>query len=134
MDMQLAGHGSFLSFQIAFIPGCQNFCLFWEEKSKLGRNCQTLHTTMPSIHLNSSTCAVLPFGRCVYWSANPFKQQNTLYISSGNKVYNRRFLRLANITCSCLVYLHLASLMAAQARLTSPGTFKQASCFSLVPR
>lgn len=48
-------------------------------------------------------------------------------------MYNHRFLRLPSTVCACLVYLHLSSSMATQARPTFPGTFKQASCFSLFP-
>lgn len=40
-----------------------------------------------------------------------------------------RFPRPASVTCACPVYLHLASLMASQAGLTSPRTVKHASCF-----
>lgn len=50
-DMQLAGRASFLSFQTSLLSSC----VFWAEMSKLLRNCQTLHTAMHSVHLNSST-------------------------------------------------------------------------------
>lgn len=132
MDLQLGGRAPFGSFQIVFTPSCQTVYLIWEEMSKLLRNLQSLRTTTQSIHRNSNTC-IFPFERCIYWSENPFKQQNTIYISSGNEVYNHRFLRLPSAICACLVYLHLSSLMATQARPTFPGTFKQASCFSLFP-
>lgn len=50
-DMQLAGPASFLSFQTSLLASC----LFWEEMSKLLRNCWILRITMDSVHLNSST-------------------------------------------------------------------------------
>lgn len=50
-NVLLAERASFLSLQTSLLA-C---CLFWEEMSKLLRNCQTLHTAMHSVHLDSST-------------------------------------------------------------------------------
>lgn len=50
-DLHLAERASFLSLQTSLLASC----LFWEEMSKLLRNCQTLHTTVHSVHLGSSS-------------------------------------------------------------------------------